>query len=238
MATRRTYTLILATLILPICSQAETRLSVVRSDDTRAKVVLSNDGPVAAIQFTIQTEGIWIQEISQGSRLLNSGWQFSFHQTSENSVNVIAYRSDATNLPSGEGVIADVMIRGTQGRITLSRVVVSGPNALSISAVVTDLEWQEQNAIIAELGQNYPNPFNPATTIPYTIERETEVTLVVYDMAGRQIRRVAEGVKQAGGYTALWNGMDEQGFQVPSGTYLVQLRAGSVVQTKKMILMQ
>ena len=62
-----------------------------------------------------------------------------------------------------------------------------------------------------ELGQNYPNPFNPSTTISYGVPQSGEVTLVVYDMLGQQVRELAHGYASAGRYTVTWDGHDDQG---------------------------
>lgn len=230
-------TILAATLGLAFGAMAETNLSLRKSGASAVEVYLSNDEPVAALQFSLSGEGLTLESISAGVRVSNQDWQFSFHKVNEQTINVVLIRTGLTSLEAGQGAVATVQIlaRGP-GRILLNKVVIASPEAKSIAATLTNLEWSELPEEIATLGQNYPNPFNPATTIPYTIERESAVTLVVYDMAGREIRRVAEGQKPTGSYTAVWNGADEQGFQVPSGVYLVRLQAGPDTQTKKMIL--
>lgn len=242
MRTGATYTiavlLVLAGLFtLPRQARAESAISVRKASDKIAEVYLENDQPVAALQFSLSGEGLTFGNISAGVRINNQNWQFTFHQVNETTINVVLIRTGMNELAPGQGSVASVEVsaNGT-GRILLNKVVLASPDAQSIAAIVTDLEWSELLAEAATLGQNYPNPFNPATTIPYTIERESEVTLTVYDIAGREIRKVAEGQKTTGSYTAVWNGSDEQGFQVPSGVYLVRLQAGNEVHTKKMIL--
>jgi len=218
-------------------ANAETTLSLRKAAAAVAEVVLNNDEPVAALQFSLSSEGLTIESISAGIRVSNQDWQFTFHRINANTINVVLIRTGLNALVPGQGAVATLEVSAHgPGRILLNKVVIASPDARSIAATVTDLEWSDLLAETATLGQNYPNPFNPATTIPYTIERESAVTLVVYDMAGREIKRVAEGQKPTGSYTAVWNGSDERGFQVPSGVYLVRLQAGSDVQTKKMIL--
>jgi CotH kinase protein/Lamin Tail Domain/FlgD Ig-like domain len=66
-----------------------------------------------------------------------------------------------------------------------------------------------------------PNPFNPATEIKFDLARETLVTVVVYDLYGRVVRRLSTGqLLQAGSHSVSWDGKDETGRLVPSGTYL------------------
>ena len=83
------------------------------------------------------------------------------------------------------------------------------------------------------LEQNYPNPFNPATTIEFSLERAQAITLTVYDMLGREVRVLADGVQPAGRYSISFDGSGLAG-----GTYLYVLRTGQNVSVKKMILLK
>lgn len=87
------------------------------------------------------------------------------------------------------------------------------------------------------LFQNYPNPFNPATTIQYALPRETIVTLTILDVLGRQVISLEHDEPKAAGYHAvIWDGADAEGIAVPSGIYIVHLRAGEMVQQRKIML--
>ncbi len=72
----------------------------------------------------------------------------------------------------------------------------------------------------------YPNPFNPAVTIEYTIPKECRVTLVMYDILGREVAVLHNGVLSAGTYQAVWDGRDFNGVKVSSGVYLYKFIAG------------
>jgi len=87
-----------------------------------------------------------------------------------------------------------------------------------------------------ELHQNYPNPFNPTTIIPYSIDKTFEVQITVFNLLGQKIKTLVDGEQKAGVYRIGWDGKDESGNQVPSGIYFFQMKAGSITQTKKMIL--
>ncbi len=242
MQTKKTYrivTLALLTAMVILGQQmtAENSLSLRKATKTIAEVFLVNEEPVAALQFSLIGEGLTLVTISAGIRVNNQDWQFTFHKVNETTINVVMIRTGLKDLAPGQGSVANVEVSASgPGRIQLNRVVLASPDARSIATTVKNLEWSELPLETATLGQNYPNPFNPTTTIPYTIERESAVTLVVYDITGREIKRVAEGQKPIGSYTAVWTGTDEQGFQVPSGIYLVRLQAETAVQTIKMIL--
>jgi len=71
----------------------------------------------------------------------------------------------------------------------------------------------------------HPNPFNPATTINYSIARAGRVRLEVFAVDGRRVRTLVAADQAAGDHRAVWNGQDDQGQQVASGTYLYRLVA-------------
>ena len=86
---------------------------------------------------------------------------------------------------------------------------------------------------IFSLSQNYPNPFNPTTTINYSVPKSGFVTIKVYDLLGREAAILVNEQKNAGNYEAKLNGSN-----LSSGVYLYQLRSGSFLQTKKLVLMK
>jgi len=93
----------------------------------------------------------------------------------------------------------------------------------------------EINLIVDEfkLFQNYPNPFNPSTIISYQISERQLVTLKVYDILGNKIAVLVNEEKPVGSYEVEFNASS-----FPSGVYFYQLKAGSFIQTNKMILIK
>lgn len=97
----------------------------------------------------------------------------------------------------------------------------------------------ESNAIRDfALSQNYPNPFNPETNIAYSLDKNTEVALTVYNMMGQKVRTLVNGLQTVGNYNVSWNGTDDMGQQLPSGVYFSRLEVGSQVSMKKMIMVK
>lgn len=88
------------------------------------------------------------------------------------------------------------------------------------------------------LGQNYPNPFNPVTTIGFGLPEDSHVELAVYDILGREIRRLVSEMNQAGYYLIAWDGRDNSGNPVPSGVYFYQMTAGRFHDVKKLVLLK
>jgi len=90
-----------------------------------------------------------------------------------------------------------------------------------------------------ELAQNFPNPFNPSTSIKIGLPQKSRVSLVVYDLLGREIVTLLDNVEKNAGYAAtVWDGKNQNGTPMPSGIYLYRLRAGKNVLTKKMMLIK
>ncbi|MFZ0392108.1 MAG: T9SS type A sorting domain-containing protein [Calditrichia bacterium] len=97
-----------------------------------------------------------------------------------------------------------------------------------------------QNSLPTEfaLMPNYPNPFNPVTTISYRLPSRQQVKLEIFDLLGRKVRILQEGVQNGGFYRINWDGRNNAGQQVASGTYLYRLKAGKRVETRKMLLLR
>jgi len=81
--------------------------------------------------------------------------------------------------------------------------------------------------------QNYPNPFNPSTKISWQSPVGSWQTLKIYDVVGNEVATLIDEYKPAGNYEVEWDATC-----LPSGVYFYQLKAGSFVETKKMILMK
>ncbi|MDZ7262808.1 MAG: T9SS type A sorting domain-containing protein [candidate division KSB1 bacterium] len=70
----------------------------------------------------------------------------------------------------------------------------------------------------------YPNPANPETAIRYVLQAPSQVKLGVYDILGRHVRMLVDGEKPSGVWSVSWDGRNEQGVIVASGTYFIRLR--------------
>jgi len=88
------------------------------------------------------------------------------------------------------------------------------------------------------LKQNYPNPFNPTTTIEFSLPKADFVNLVVYSIAGQNIRELISRNLPAGIHMVEWNGCDKTGNQVSSGIYIAQLKLGNSITASRMTLVR
>jgi len=84
----------------------------------------------------------------------------------------------------------------------------------------------------------YPNPFNPSTTISYDLPNEAEVSIVIYDAIGQEIRQLVSQQHTAGRYSIQWDAKDQLGRSVGSGVYIAKILAGNNTATQKMLLLK
>jgi hypothetical protein len=89
------------------------------------------------------------------------------------------------------------------------------------------------------LMQNYPNPFNPSTAIDFSTQASGTVTLAVYDLLGRLVRTLVNGVVPAGSHSVRWDGRDSHGMSAGSGMYFYRLETGTnFIAVRKMVFMR
>ncbi|MFC1569015.1 FG-GAP-like repeat-containing protein [bacterium] len=85
------------------------------------------------------------------------------------------------------------------------------------------------------LERNYPNPFNPETIIPYALPEQTQVTMKIFDLTGREIKTLINQHQSAGWYQAKWDGTNQRGARVATGIYIYQLQTTAFQKSRKMI---
>jgi len=128
----------------------------------------------------------------------------------------------------------------TKGTATVTITADDGQGGTAETAanvnVPTGVHTDEIDNVIPaefELYQNYPNPFNPTTTIRFDVPEMSRVNLFVYDILGRQVANVMEGVVTAGKHTATFTARG-----LPSGAYIFRLETPEGLLTKTMLLLK
>jgi hypothetical protein len=92
---------------------------------------------------------------------------------------------------------------------------------------------QSVTPIKYSLEQNYPNPFNPITTIKFSIPKESNVNISIYNVLGELVTTLANGQMKPGYYEYQFNATN-----LASGVYIYRIKADDFVETKKMVLMK
>ncbi len=159
--------------------------------------------------------------------------------------------------PVGVDSVAWQLIAADSNNVTLRKAYINylsirdgGEYGMHNAKYVIDALVASRNALIGiqtisyevperfELTQNYPNPFNPTTRFKFSLPKETDVTIVVFDIMGKVIKVLAKDKYNAGKYEVDWNGTNSMNSQVASGVYFYKIVAGGYTDVKKMIMLK
>ncbi len=104
---------------------------------------------------------------------------------------------------------------------------------------VAEKRWRVITPNDYKLAQNFPNPFNPITTIEYSIPLDKRVTIKIYNMMGQEVKALVNDKFQVkGNHKVVWDGTNNVGKSVATGTYIYSLEVGNVKHTKRMTLVK
>lgn len=120
------------------------------------------------------------------------------------------------------------------------------PNLLDRIDQVRSYYWAdvadvEDHPIIPEsvkLMHPYPNPFNPSTAIEYELPERSDISIVIYDVSGREVQTLVSAQQIPGNYQVSWNGLDDKGVLVAGGMYFARLQAGDYSSVVKMVYLK
>ena len=152
--------------------------------------------------------------------------------------------SGSVVIDPGDTTLTFTPAPGFTGDSVFEYVVSDGQGGLDTASVHITVE---AGMLVRETGfvpssfalcQNLPNPFNPETQIQVDLPKSCEVSLVIYDVLGREIVQLMTGEQAAGQYRVLWDGRDRYGRQVTSGVYFYRIEAGEFVAVRKMLLVR
>lgn len=116
--------------------------------------------------------------------------------------------------------------------------LVTNPGDASDFPTTTAVEVLPGTATVSRIEGNTPNPFNPSTTIRFEVAQSGPARLEIYNILGARVRLLAEGFMDAGRYGVLWNGRDDRGRAVESGSYFVRLSADGFAAVRRVLLMK
>jgi len=88
------------------------------------------------------------------------------------------------------------------------------------------------------LGKNYPNPFNPSTKVEFSIPQKQFTTFQIYNLLGQKVKVLISREMNSGSYIIEWDGTDDAGREVCSGTYIYYLRSGTELKSGQMMLVK
>jgi len=92
--------------------------------------------------------------------------------------------------------------------------------------------------LVTALDGNYPNPFNSTTKITYSVAQPGRVSVQIFNIRGQLVKTVVDSYKLPGKYAFEWNGTNQKGAAVASGSYFYRMTAGDYSQTRRMVLVK
>lgn len=171
------------------------------------------DGNTARIVLSDRGSGLDMTAL----RVVCAGVTLPFETESDSVISV-----DISGIDAEAGVRLEVSAADRLGNETLEKIALAA----------SDLPLR-----LAVEG-NTPNPFNPSTRITFTLTRESDVRVEVYDVTGRRIAMLANRGFAGGRHSIIWAARDDSGREVSSGAYFCRVSAGSCVEVRKMLFLR
>jgi hypothetical protein len=112
----------------------------------------------------------------------------------------------------------------------------SQTTVIHLPGTPTSVEQPEEGRPAFALRQNRPNPSQPETSIWYSVPRDTRVSLIVFDAAGRVVAHLVDRVEVSGDHHVRWSGKDDRGRTLASGVYWYRLTTDFGVRTRRLVL--
>jgi len=115
------------------------------------------------------------------------------------------------------------------------------PNIFTADPIYFTVESVEANndelQFVSYQLSNFPNPFNPSTTINFSIKKDSNVEITIYNIRGQKIKTLTHNVYTKGSHSIIWNGEDESGNSVNSGIYYSKLKVNGKTKAVNKCLM-
>ncbi|MGE5847349.1 MAG: T9SS type A sorting domain-containing protein, partial [Ignavibacteria bacterium] len=199
-------------------------------------IALESAKKVKGLQVELNNIGSLIPENTAAASCFNKAEYYQINS----SLRLLAYDDQSAALDAGRYLAASIpfsLINPEE--IIVENIIVADEMNRSMEDVEIEIQYETPNMPLNYmLSQNYPNPFNPATVIKFSIPKDEFVTVKVYDIIGREIKTLFSGNSNAGMYTLNWDGDDNTGMLVSSGTYIYRMTAGEYTESKKMIYLK
>lgn len=184
------------------------------------------------------------QGAGQGMMGFNRSINFQFHYD-ENNLNTLGldessiqlfYMDEQGNWQEETNATLDI----TTNTIHLENSEVAEYYALKTSAIKVGVEDDGLTAVPQAINIEtvYPNPFNPQVTIQYISSQFGKVQIQVFDLQGRLVKNLFNGLQEQGSYTVSWDGTSNLGQIVTSGIYLLKVSTGSSIALKKLTFLR
>ncbi len=219
--------------------------------DAKIKAYVSSEGITLYVDSKVEIRGAQVEfhNIKNSSENLTISTDLGqgYFVISDSSLRTLLYdRLGRITIEEGEHFLADLPFKVTNPMdVVPGRFLLVDADRHRLDNVEIEVINEKAPALPLDylLSQNFPNPFNPSTSIKFQVPVSCFVTLTIYNMLGEEVRRLFEGQVMRGTYHLDWDGSNDMGSKLSSGTYIYRLTAEGGAQEKfirvrKMILLK
>jgi hypothetical protein len=213
--------------------------------DVRVTVHVTKSGIAVRLENAVAVKGMQMEfanvpVVPQGMKVTSALGE-AFYGQNNGALTVLLYSTKGEMLDAGDRTVAVLPFSiSDPTAVSVAGVVLAGKDSKLIvkSEAVLSNEPIEELPTAFGLEQNYPNPFNPSTDIRFSVPQAGNVKITVYDLLGSEVCTLVSGQFEQGTQVVRWDGKDSRGNSLSSGAYIYRMEAGTLVQTRKMLLLK
>jgi hypothetical protein len=156
-------------------------------------------------------------------------------------VRVLVYDNNGASLDAGQYIIANLPLSVRElGAVKVGTIIVATEGNVGAKNINVQITFDEAPELPVDysLKQNFPNPFNPTTDVQFSVPETGTVKIQIYNTLGQEVRTLFTGTMERGTRVVRFDGRDNNGSVLPTGTYIYRMSAGSFVESKKMMLLK
>jgi|GEM_PF-1833587 len=216
------------------------------NDDFKVTFYIYDEGITAYINSTVDIRAAQIEFGGEpgipNNMTINTGLGQGYYFKADELFRVLLYdRQGVKVIKSGENFLADIpMIINNPEEIIIEKLIIIDNNRQRVMDAEVEIIYGTPPILPLDyiLYQNYPNPFNPSTSVRFEVPVSSKVIIKIYDILGREIKTLFDDQVERGRYTLEWDGLNDAGLRMSSGTYIYRMIANEFVQSKKMLLLK
>ena len=141
------------------------------------------------------------------------------------------YQNNNWNVVNGNGTEIVFNINFSGSKVAVELPIILSPD-------ISNDENTTPAILVTELQPIYPNPFNPIAYIPFSLETQSEVKIIIYNMLGEIVKTFDLGSQEKGHHRITWDGRDNDGNLSGNGIYYIVMKAGNQISQRKAVLMK
>jgi hypothetical protein len=236
---------------------------IVEDVDAKIKLYINNEGISIYIESKVDIRGAQVEfnNINQvpGNMSVNTDLGQGYYLKTDNLLRTLLYDRLANKyIKAGEHFMADMPFQlSNPEEVRADKIILVDMNKHKLNKIEIEIIYGNAPSLPLDyiLFQNYPNPFNPSTTIKFQVPQTCDVTVKIYNVLGQEVKTLFIGSVLRGTYSIQWDGLNDSGVKMSSGTYVYRMTAipngklhpgeagasgqsGSFVKSNKMILLK